>query len=94
LFTVGCLVSPILALVFPFFPKNSYLRRFVKAADRMMAAMLGYSGKFTLSVESATEPKLEWLHLMLNKIEDNHCEQEMLKEHAYCRIKQRDLGDK
>lgn len=93
-FTIGCLVTPLLALFFSFVPKNHYLRRVVKAADRMMAAILGYSGKFTLSVECGTEPNLMWLHDMLNVIQKNHCENEVFEEHAYCSIKHKKLGDK
>lgn len=94
LFTFGCLLAPILVIGFFLFPRNFYLKTVVLAADRMIAAILGYSGKFTASVESASEPKLKWLHDMLNVIEKDHCEKEVLKEHAYCSIKHKKLGDK
>lgn len=93
-FSLCCLLTPFVAIFYPFFPKNHYLRRVVKSADRTMAALFGYSGKFTLSVECATEPKLIWLHDILNIIEKNHCENEVLKEHAYCSIINKKIGDK
>ena len=94
LFTAGCLIAPILAIFFFLYPKNSYLNRVVKSADRMMAAILGYSGKFTASVESATEPDLVWLRDMLDTIKEKHCENEVFSEGAYCSIKTKKLGDK
>lgn len=94
LFTLGCMLAPFMSIFYFFFPMNHYLRRVVKAADRMIAAILGYSGKFTASVESASEPRLEWLHYMLNEIQENHCENEVVSEHAYCSITHKKLGDK
>jgi hypothetical protein len=94
LFALGCVLAPVLAIFYALLPQNHYLRRVVKAADRLIAAILGYSGKFTASVESATEPRLEWLRYMLDEIEEDHCKKEAIAEHAYCSIIHRNLGDK
>jgi hypothetical protein len=64
----------------------------VLAADRMCAAMLGYSGRVTLSTECIHSAN--WLYLILNEIEDNHCEDSAFIEGAYCRLSDHQLGDK
>lgn len=96
LFTIGCWMAPILTLFFRFATPNSYWRRFVYAADKMMAAMFGFSGRFTLSAECAYAERKTFkiLHDMLNDIQPEHCEKAALHESMYCRISDHTFGDK
>jgi len=92
IFTVGCFFAPLLAIVIPFFKRHTYIYNFVLAADRMCAALLGFSGRLTLSTEVTHE--MRWVYKMLNEIEENHCEESAYNEGAYCRISDRKLGHK
>jgi hypothetical protein len=94
LFTLICFAAPFIAILFPMYRKRSYLRRIVKTADCLVASVLGFSGVFTLSAELAHSKKYKWLHDMLNMIEEDHCENELFEEGAYCRIRDRQRGDK
>lgn len=93
-FSLGCFLAPFLALVLPFYHKNIYTKNFIKAADRMTAAMLGFSGQLLLSTEVLNYNKLRWLHLILNELEPNHCEDSAFGEGAYCRISDKKMGIK
>ena len=94
LFSLSCFVAPFVAIGFVFYPRHTYMRRFVKAADRMVAALLGFSGRFMLSTEVAFADQWKWLHDALNMIQQEHCEIEVFEEGAYCRIRDRELGIK
>lgn len=94
LFSCCCFAAPFLAMFFRWYPKGSYVRRFVRAADRLIAAMLGYSGRFTLSAELADHSSHQWLRDILNLVEPNHCEIEAMEEGAYCRISDHQRGDR
>lgn len=94
LFSLCCFVAPLFAMFFWLYPQHSYMRRFVKAADRMIAALLGFSGRHTLSMELAYSARYQWLHDILNIVEANHCENEAFEEGAYCRISDHQRGDK
>lgn len=94
-FSVGCFVAPVLGAVFWLMPRDGYSRRFVKAADRMLAAILGFSGRHTLSAEVAAHPDWKWMHDILNEVQPNHCEEQAFEEHLYCRLSDhKELGDK
>ena len=94
LFSICCFIAPFVGMFFWAYPKHSYMRRFVKAADRMIAALLGFSGRHTLSVEVAYARDYQWLHDTLNAVEAGHCENEAFEEGAYCRISDHQRGDK
>jgi len=94
LFSLCCFAAPFLALFFRWYPKGSYPRRFVRAADKLIAAMLGFSGRFTLSAELADHSEYQWLRDILNTVEPNHCELEAFSEGAYCRISDHQRGDR
>lgn len=96
IFSAGCIIAPFVAwlLMFPAFRRMTYLVNYVKAADRLMAAQLGFSGRFTLSTECAHERCYRWMHDMLNEIDENHCEESMYTEGAYCRLSDRKIGYK
>lgn len=91
MFTFGCFLAPFLAMMIPF-TRREYIVRFVKAADRMLAAMLNYSGRNMLSTELAHDTSFKWMHDMLNEIDENHCEESAYAEGAYCRLSDRRLG--
>lgn len=94
LFSLCCLVAPFVAMFFWAYPRHSYMRRFVKSADRMIAALLGFSGRHTLSTECAHSNDYQWLRNILNTVEENHCEREAFEEGAYCRISDKQRGDR
>ena len=95
-FAIGCWLAPIfaLALLIPSVRRIDYVMNFVKAADRMMAAMLGFSGRFMLSTECAHAPCLQKLRNALDWLEKDHCAESMYGEGAYCRISDRKMGSK
>lgn len=95
-FTIGCWLAPFfaLALLMPSVRKHEYIMNFVKAADRMMAALLGFSGRFMLSTECAHAPCLLKLRNVLDWLEANHCVDSMVNEGAYCRLSDRKIGYK
>lgn len=98
LFSLCCIallfVIPVLAVFVKFYPKNSYPRRLVRAANKLVAVLLGFSGRFTVSVECTDSPKYRWLHDSLDVIEEKHCENEVFAQGAYCRLSDHQRGDK
>lgn len=58
----------------------------------MCAAMLGFSGRVTLSTEC--NHAMHWMHDILNEIEPNHCEEAAYTEGAYCKLSDRTIGYK
>lgn len=95
-FTIGCWLAPFFAfaLLVPAIRKHEYILNFVKAADRMLAALLGYSGRFMLSTECAHAPCLLKLRNALDWLEENHCADSAYNEGAYCRISDHKIGHK
>lgn len=95
-FAVCCFVAPLMALIYPFARKGRYVRNLAEAADRFLAAMFGFSGRWTLSVECAfsRSPYFQILHALLNIIVPEHCEKAAFKEGAYCRMRDKRLGTK
>lgn len=95
LFSVGCILTPIMVLLYPFAKKHGYITNLVEAADRMVAALLGFSGHWELSVEYAIDPeRYKRMHDYLNSIAPDHCEKSAISEGAYCRISDRKMGTK
>jgi hypothetical protein len=96
LFSIGCFCAPFIAIAIaiPATRKSRYMQFFIRAADRLCAAMLGFTGRFMLSTELANEPRLRWMYYLLNEIETNHCEESVYEEGAYCRLYDRRLGAK
>jgi hypothetical protein len=94
-FCVGCALAPVAFLVLPLFPKRKrYLWNVLCAADRLMAAMFGFSGHHMLSTECAHATEYTWLRDLLNMIEPNHCAESAYNEGAYCRLSDRTIGRK
>jgi hypothetical protein len=44
--------------------------------DRVLAALLGYSGKYTTSSELAVSDRHQWLRKLVDTLEPGHCEKE------------------
>lgn len=94
LFDLACFKAIFMSWFFWALPKTSQRRRVVVAADRLIAADLGYSGKWTLSSELAFSERHKVLRNLIYTVNPKHCEQEAIDEHMYCRIYRKDLGEK
>lgn len=44
-----------------------------RAMDKLLAAILGFSGMYTLSAELGAGDRLQWLRKVLDYIQPNHC---------------------
>lgn len=62
------------------------------AADRLIAAILGFSGKLMLSTELSYNNRLSWMRRGLDEIEPGHCTNSAYSEGAYCRLKDHTMG--
>lgn len=87
-------MSPFIALAYLVFPRNRYLGNWARAADRMDAAILGFSGRHMLSTELNYSHRLVWIRKVLDIIDKKHCEECAYDEGAYCSLKDRSLGKK
>jgi len=70
------------------------MQNFIKAVDRMDAALLGFSGRQMLSTELIYETRLIWIRKALDEVEPNHCAESAYDEGAYCRLKDHTPGSK
>jgi len=95
-FAFGCLIAPLVAilLVIPAVWKIDYFRNYVKAADRLCAAELGYSGRVMLSTELVYSTRLQWMRKALDECETDHCVNSAHLESPYCRLSDRQLRAK
>ena len=94
-FFIGCQCAPWLAILHFLGISNAYTFRFIKAADRMAAAQLGFSGRNMLSSECAHDPRYMWMQKALDEIaQEDHCLQSMYDEGTYCSIRDRTLRSK
>ena len=93
-FTAGCILAPFAVLVLPLVKRNRYAFGCLCAADRMCAALLGFSGRVTLSAELTHSTRYTWLREALDHIIPNHCERSAYSEGAYCKLSDRTLGHK
>ena len=51
-----------------------------RAMDRVLAALLGYSGRYTTSAELAVSDRHQWLRRLVDTLEPGHCEKDARKE--------------
>ena len=88
IFTFGCYIAPILAIaiVLPWTRNMGYMQRFIRAVDRLCAAMLGFSGRQMISTELVHAERLLWMRDWLETINPHHCEESAYEEGAYCRL--------
>lgn len=75
-FTLGCLVAGVVSLLAILFDWTTYGKNVLRAMDKVLAAVLGFSGYFTLSAECGIATIQPWttLRWLLNKIQAGHCE--------------------
>ena len=95
-FSFGCVMAPFIAilLIIPAVWKTDYIRNFVKAADRLCAAQLGYSGRMMLSTELVFSSRLQWMRKSLDEIDQNgdgHCLECVYTEGPYSRLSDKQL---
>jgi hypothetical protein len=81
-FSLGCLVAIVASLFAIIAEENAYGKDVLRAMDKVLAAVCGFSGFFTLSAECgiAYEPPWTWLRWLLNKIQAGHCEGAAINE--------------
>ncbi len=80
----------------PLARKGGYVRNLAEAQDRVIAALAGRSGKWTVSVEVALHKDgfAGYFYRFLNWMVNRHCEKSVEAEHPYCRIADRRDGEK
>ena len=93
-FSGGCLLAPLAVIVLPLVRRSRYAFACLCAADRMCAALLGFSGRVTLSAELTHSDRYVWIREALDRIVPNHCEKSACNEGAYCKLSDRTLGHK
>jgi len=81
-FSLGCLAAVIVSLLAILMEENVYGKDVLRAMDKLLAAVLGFSGFFTLSAECGISRDTPWIQLrwLLNKIQPFHCEGAAKKE--------------
>lgn len=75
-FTLGCIAAGVVSLLAILFEWNDYGKNVLRAMDKTLAAVLGFTGYFTLSAECGIARKQPWVALrnLLNRIQPGHCE--------------------
>lgn len=75
-FSLGAIASVIVSLVAIIVENNTYGKDVLRAMDKTLAAVLGFSGRYTLSAECgiATVAPWTWLRRALDLIQPGHCE--------------------
>lgn len=75
-FSLGCLAAILVSLFAIIFEHNTYGKNVLRAMDKVLAAVLGFSGYFTLSAECGIATIQPWttLRWLLDKIQAGHCE--------------------
>ena len=91
IFSFGCFCAPFIAIAiaFPFTRNLHYMQRFIRAADRLCGAMLGFSGRQMISTELTHASRLMWMREVIDIIDPHHCEESAYEEGAYCRLSDR-----
>lgn len=75
-FSLGCAMAIVTSLFAILFEHNIYGKNVLRAMDKVLASVLGFSGYYTLSAECGVTEKQPWLLLktLLNLIQPGHCE--------------------
>lgn len=75
-FSLGALAAIIVSLLAILLEENAYGKDVLRAMDKVLAAVLGFSGFFTLSAECGVAKTQPWIGLrwLLDKIQAGHCE--------------------
>jgi len=75
-FSLGAAAAIIVSLLAILLDENVYAKDVLRAMDKLLAAVLGFSGFYTLSAECGVTEKQPWILLktLLNMIQSGHCE--------------------
>ncbi len=75
-FSIGALAAIVVSLAAIILEENEYGKNVLRAMDKTLAAVLGFSGYYTLSAECGVCTRQPWVSLrwLLNKIQAGHCE--------------------
>lgn len=81
-FSIGCIVAIFASLFAIVVEENHYAKDVLRAMDKVLAAVCGFSGYYTLSAECGVATDKPWtiLRWMLNKIQSGHCEGAAINE--------------
>jgi len=84
-FSIGCLLAIPASLVAIAMEENTYGKDVLRAMDKVLAAVCGFSGYFTLSAECGIAKDQPWIGLrkILDMIQADHCEGAAIKEGLY-----------
>lgn len=74
-FSLGALASIFLSLWAIVFERQTYGKNVLRAMDKTLAAVCGFSGYFTLSAECGVTEKQPWVLLkrLLDLLQQDHC---------------------
>jgi|LakMenEpi03Aug12_release.lakeMendotaPanAssembly.Ray.scaffolds.fasta_scaffold852294_2 hypothetical protein len=75
-FSIAALLSVPISLAAIMLEENIYGKDVLRAMDKLLAALCGFSGYFTLSAECGVATEQPWagLRWVLDKIQAGHCE--------------------
>lgn len=75
-FSIGAIASVLVSLAAILMEENEYGKDVLRAMDKTLAAVLGFSGFYTLSAECGVAAIRPWTSLrwLLDKIQAGHCE--------------------
>ena len=75
-FSLGAIAAILVSLIAILFDRIHYGKDVLRAMDKLLAAVLGFSGYFTLSAECGIEQRQPWVALrgILDWIQPGHCE--------------------
>ena len=87
-FSIGCIVAILTSLASIWLEENEYGKDVLRAMDKVLASVCGFSGYFTLSAECGIATKQPWtgLRWTLDKIQAGHCLGAAKNEMSYQRI--------
>lgn len=84
-FSIGCLLAIPASLFAIALEENTYGKDVLRAMDKVLAAVCGFSGYFTLSAECGASNDQPWIGLrkILDMIQADHCEGAAKSEGLY-----------
>ena len=75
-FSIGAVSAIIVSLAAILMEENAYAKDVLRAMDKLLASVCGFSGSYTLSAECGVTERQPWILLrrLLNGIQPGHCE--------------------
>lgn len=75
-FSIGAVVAVFASLAAILLEENTYGKNVLRAMDKLLAAVLGFDGFYSLSAECGVATTQPWIALrwLLDKIQPGHCE--------------------